>query len=210
MRRAGAAGRGHPASISPGYAMPMRRTSGAGAAYVARLRAEPGIVITEAEQRDGKFLIVGLARSARGRSAAGCWREAGIDPARVVSHWEPYQGLDPQFVLKRLQASLDPPPGVTLAVDGDRIVARGIGAVAAGSSARAPPAACCRQERPVSTCPPCAISTTGRSASCAMRSNRTISASTTTCRCRRRAGRNPRSAGRASSNELADLSSTCT
>src|SRR4029077_16478354 len=50
---------------------------------------------------------------------------AGIDPARVEAHFEPYQGLDPQSVLKRLKVSLDPPPSVTLAIAGNRIVARG-------------------------------------------------------------------------------------
>jgi outer membrane protein OmpA-like peptidoglycan-associated protein len=52
-------------------------------------------------------------------------RQSGIDPATVISHWEPYLGLDPQFVLKRLQASLDPPPSVTLAIEGSQIVAQG-------------------------------------------------------------------------------------
>ena len=52
-------------------------------------------------------------------------RQAGIDPTGVLSHWELYQGLEPAFVLKRLQASLDPPPTVTLALDGDEIVAQG-------------------------------------------------------------------------------------
>jgi outer membrane protein OmpA-like peptidoglycan-associated protein len=52
-------------------------------------------------------------------------RQAGIDAAGVVSHWELYQGLESSFVLKRLQASLDPPPTVTLVVEGDHIVARG-------------------------------------------------------------------------------------
>ena len=92
--------------------------------YVARLRAEPGIVITEASGRDGDFRIAGL-RDPLAVDPQEVLREAGIDPARVVSHWAPYQALDPEFVLKRLQASLEPPPGVTLAVDGDRIVAQG-------------------------------------------------------------------------------------
>jgi outer membrane protein OmpA-like peptidoglycan-associated protein len=93
--------------------------------YVARLRAEPGIVITEASGRDGDFRIAGL-RDPLAVDPQEALREAGIDPARVVSHWAPYQALDPEFVLKRLQASLEPPPGVTLAVDGDRIVAQGL------------------------------------------------------------------------------------
>ena len=53
--------------------------------------------------------------SRRGGDRSG----AGRGAFRAIS------GLDPQFVLKRLQASLNPPPGVTLSVDGDRIVAQG-------------------------------------------------------------------------------------
>jgi outer membrane protein OmpA-like peptidoglycan-associated protein len=92
--------------------------------YVAQLRAQPGIVITEAGRRDGKFVIAGL-RDPLAIEPQLLMRQAGIDPAGVVSHWELYQGLEPAFVLKRLQASLDPPPTVTLAVEGDRIVAEG-------------------------------------------------------------------------------------
>ena len=93
-------------------------------AYVERLRAEPGIVITQAEVRDGKFLLSGL-RDPLAIDPLERLGDAGIDPARVVAHFDPYQALDPQFVLERLQASLNPPPGVTLAVEGDRIVAQG-------------------------------------------------------------------------------------
>jgi OOP family OmpA-OmpF porin len=92
--------------------------------YLARLRTEPGIVITHAEARDGKFILSGL-RDPLAIDPLALLGEAGIDPARVTAHFEPYQGLDPQFVLKRLQATLKPPPGVTLAVDGNRIVAQG-------------------------------------------------------------------------------------
>ncbi|MBV8923629.1 MAG: OmpA family protein [Bradyrhizobium sp.] len=90
----------------------------------ARLRAQPGIVITEVGQQDGKFLVAGL-RDPLAVDPQLLLRHAGIDPAAVVSHWELYQGLDPAFVLKRVQASLDPPPTVTLTLDGDHIVARG-------------------------------------------------------------------------------------
>jgi outer membrane protein OmpA-like peptidoglycan-associated protein len=93
-------------------------------AYVERLRAEPGIMISRAEARDGKFFLSGL-RDPLAVDPLKLLTEAGIDPARVEMHFEPYEGLDPQFVLKRLEASLNPPPGVTLAVDGNRIVAQG-------------------------------------------------------------------------------------
>jgi outer membrane protein OmpA-like peptidoglycan-associated protein len=93
-------------------------------AYVDRLRAEPGIMISRAEARDGKFFLSGL-RDPLAVDPLKLLAEAGIDPALVEAHFEPYEGLDPQFVLKRLQASLNPPPGVTFAIDGGRIVAKG-------------------------------------------------------------------------------------
>jgi outer membrane protein OmpA-like peptidoglycan-associated protein len=92
--------------------------------YVARLRAQPGIVVTEVGRRDGKFVVAGL-RDPLAVDPQLVLRQAGIDPTGVISRWEPYQGLDPEFVLKRLQASLDPPPTVTLMVEGDHIVAQG-------------------------------------------------------------------------------------
>jgi outer membrane protein OmpA-like peptidoglycan-associated protein len=92
--------------------------------YVARLRAQPGIVIIETGRQDGKFSIAGL-RDPLATDPRSLLRQAGVDPAAVVSRWQPYQSLDPVFVLKRLEASLKAPPGVTFAVDGQRIVARG-------------------------------------------------------------------------------------
>lgn len=94
---------------------------------VTQLQAWPGIVVTEAARRDGQYMVAGL-RDPLAVDPLQVLREAGIDPARVVSRWMPYQGLDPEFVLKRLQASLDPPPAVTLSLDGNRIVAEGAAA----------------------------------------------------------------------------------
>ena len=92
--------------------------------YLERLRAQPGIVITEADKRDGKFVVSGL-RDPLAVDPLALLGEAGIDPARVVAHFDPYQALDPQLVLKRLELSLNPPSSVTLSIAGNRIVARG-------------------------------------------------------------------------------------
>lgn len=92
--------------------------------YLDRLRAQPGIVVTETAERDDKFVVAGL-RDPLAPDPAAILRESGVDPARVVSRWQPYQALDPVFVLRRLEASLLPPPGVTLSIEGDRIVAVG-------------------------------------------------------------------------------------
>ena len=92
--------------------------------FLARLRAQPGIVITEVGARDGKWLIGGL-RDPLAVDPQLVLGESSIDPARVVAHWQPYQSLDPQFVLQRAQDALAPPATVTLALEGDRIVAAG-------------------------------------------------------------------------------------
>jgi outer membrane protein OmpA-like peptidoglycan-associated protein len=92
--------------------------------YVARLRAEPGIVITETGKRDGKWVIGGL-RDPLAVDPQIVLRESAIDPVRVVSRWEPYQSLDPQFVLKRVQIAFAPPPTVSFSIEGDRIMAAG-------------------------------------------------------------------------------------
>jgi outer membrane protein OmpA-like peptidoglycan-associated protein len=92
--------------------------------YVARLRAEPGIVITETGKRDGKWLVGGL-RDPLAVDPQIVLRESAIDPDRVVSQWEPYQSLDPAFVLKRVQTAFDPPPTVSFTVEDGRIVAAG-------------------------------------------------------------------------------------
>ncbi|MGZ9271998.1 MAG: OmpA family protein, partial [Candidatus Binatia bacterium] len=92
--------------------------------YLERLRAQPGIVVTEADKRDGKFVVSGL-RDPLAADPLALLGEAGINSARVVAHFDPYQALDPQLVLKRLELSLDPPSSVILAIAGSRIVARG-------------------------------------------------------------------------------------
>jgi outer membrane protein OmpA-like peptidoglycan-associated protein len=92
--------------------------------YVARLRAQPGIVVIEAERRGGEFLIAGL-RDPLALDPQLALTQAGIDPAHVKARWAPYQALDPQIVLRRLQAMLTPPSSVRFAVEGDRVVAQG-------------------------------------------------------------------------------------
>ena len=92
--------------------------------YIDRLQAQPGIVVTESAERDGKFIVAGL-RDPLAADPLAILRQAGVDMARVTSRWQPYQSLEPEFVLKRLQVSLSPPPSVTLSIAGNRIVATG-------------------------------------------------------------------------------------
>ncbi|MEA2777997.1 MAG: hypothetical protein QOF90_3403 [Acetobacteraceae bacterium] len=92
--------------------------------FLVRLRAQPGIVVTETTERDGLFVVGGL-RDPLAVDPRQLLSEAGLGTRQVIFHWAPYQALDSQIVLRRLQASLNPPAGVMFTVQGDRIVAQG-------------------------------------------------------------------------------------
>ncbi|MCO5065214.1 MAG: OmpA family protein [Rhizobiaceae bacterium] len=92
--------------------------------YVSRLAAEPGIVVTAQEIDGGKFHITGL-RDPLAADPQSLLPGTGIDPALVHAQWQPFQSLEPEFVLKRLRSSLTPPDTVQLSIDNDRIVAKG-------------------------------------------------------------------------------------
>ncbi|MER8961589.1 MULTISPECIES: OmpA family protein [unclassified Mesorhizobium] len=93
-------------------------------AYVSRLGAQPGIIVAEQKVRDGQFYIAGL-RDPLAVDPQVLLSGTGVDPARVHSQWQFYQSLEPEFVLKRLMASLVPPDSVRLSIVNDRIVAEG-------------------------------------------------------------------------------------
>ncbi|WP_077002781.1 OmpA family protein [Variovorax sp. KK3] len=87
--------------------------------YVAALQEQPGIVVTGAERRDDRWLVSGL------RDPLAVPPESllppKLDPSRVAGRWEPYQALHPAIMLKRLKATLDPPPTVSMVQDGGGI-----------------------------------------------------------------------------------------
>ncbi|MER9138275.1 OmpA family protein [Mesorhizobium sp. M0830] len=93
-------------------------------AYVSRLGTQPGIIVAEQKIRDGQFYIAGL-RDPLGADPQSLLSGTQVDPARVHSQWQLYQSLEPEFVLKRLTASLYPPDTVRLSIVNDRIVAEG-------------------------------------------------------------------------------------
>ncbi|MET3580216.1 outer membrane protein OmpA-like peptidoglycan-associated protein [Mesorhizobium robiniae] len=93
-------------------------------AYVSRLSTQPGIIVAEQKVRDGQFYIAGL-RDPLAADPQSLLSGTQVDPARVHSQWQFYQSLEPEFVLKRLTASLTPPKSVRLSIVNDRIVAEG-------------------------------------------------------------------------------------
>lgn len=92
--------------------------------YLARLKSEPGVVITNAERQWGNYSISGL-RDPMASDPQVLLSEAKLDPDDVESHWEPYQSLTPQFVLHRAHALLNPPSSVTFKVENTVLYASG-------------------------------------------------------------------------------------
>ncbi|RVC82418.1 OmpA family protein, partial [Mesorhizobium sp. M2A.F.Ca.ET.046.02.1.1] len=93
-------------------------------AYLSRLAAQPGIVVSDQKIRGGEFYVAGL-RDPLAADPQSLLSGTEVDPARVHSNWQFYQSLEPEFVLKRLSASLAPPDSVRLSVVDGRIVAEG-------------------------------------------------------------------------------------
>ncbi|MBV9209247.1 MAG: OmpA family protein [Acidobacteria bacterium] len=92
--------------------------------YLARLKSEQGIVITNAERRWFGYSIAGL-RDPMAADPQVLLREAKLDPQDVESHWEPYHSLTPQFVQHRAEALLTPPATVTFRVENNTLYATG-------------------------------------------------------------------------------------
>lgn len=67
---------------------------------VERLRSEPGIVLTSAEESWSSYRLTGL-RDPLSTDPEKLMRAAGIDPAKVAVRWEPYVSLDPRFEVSR-------------------------------------------------------------------------------------------------------------
>lgn len=110
---------------------------------LARLRAEPGIVITEADRDWGRWRLAGL-HDPLAPAPASLLAALGADTGRIEARWEPYLSLRPELVLARARRTLLPPAGVELALSGDTLRATGsarLGWVAKAHATALPPGA---------------------------------------------------------------------
>ena len=104
-------------------------------AAVDALKAEPGIVVTEASRDGGSYRIGGL-RDPLAADPAAILAQGGIAMERLIAKWEPYFALQPAIILQRAKARLDPPQGVTLDLRDDTLIATGNASAAWIESAR--------------------------------------------------------------------------
>jgi outer membrane protein OmpA-like peptidoglycan-associated protein len=67
---------------------------------LVRLRSEPGIVLTSAEESWGRYRLNGL-RDPLSADPEQLITDSGINPARVTARWEPYVSLHAKFRAER-------------------------------------------------------------------------------------------------------------
>jgi outer membrane protein OmpA-like peptidoglycan-associated protein len=93
-------------------------------AYVERVKSEPGIVVTDVGKSGGKYFIGGL-RDPLAHDPETLLRETKVDPADVVSRWQPFQSTSPEFVLARARKLLETPATVNLKIENGVLEAEG-------------------------------------------------------------------------------------
>jgi len=91
-------------------------------AFLERVDAEPGLVVTASGYTDGAYYLRGL-RDPLARDPSELL--GNLEPGTVRTTWELYVALDPALVLRRVTATLEPPAAVTLRLDGTTLVATG-------------------------------------------------------------------------------------
>lgn len=78
-----------------------------------KINAERGVLVTAAGKRDGKYFISGL-RDPLATDPMAVLSESKFDSEKVISHWEPYYALHPEFIIARAKIILNPPETLRL------------------------------------------------------------------------------------------------
>jgi outer membrane protein OmpA-like peptidoglycan-associated protein len=94
-------------------------------AYADALRREPGLVVTAAERRAGRYVFAGL-RDPLARDPATVLAQSGLDPAGATLGFEPFYSSDLRLVEPRAAKVLRPPGGVSLTFRKGTLEARGV------------------------------------------------------------------------------------
>ncbi len=92
--------------------------------FIARLEAEPGIVVIRHGHADGQWFVEGL-RDPLATQPADLLAETPLRGEPLREAWEPYQALAPEILTRRAARFLDAPPTVTLRVEDGVLYAGG-------------------------------------------------------------------------------------
>ncbi len=91
---------------------------------VGALRSAKGIAVTEWGRRGGRYFVEGVRDPLASRPEA-VLESSGMDVREVAVRFEPYLSLDPELVLRRARAILEPPRTVSTFVAGEILRATG-------------------------------------------------------------------------------------
>ncbi len=91
---------------------------------VSQLRAQRGIVLTTARKTAGLYYIAGFKDPLAG-NVEQIVAHSGLDPGRVLSHWQPFYALDETTIIERAALILKPPQTVRLMLSSGALTAQG-------------------------------------------------------------------------------------
>ncbi|MFN6465262.1 MAG: OmpA family protein [Nostoc sp. DedVER02] len=90
-------------------------------AYLQKLNSQPGIIVINSKQTFGKYFISGM-RDPLAIDPNTLIQATNINPKIVITQWQPYLSLEPQFTAKRVKKLLQPPQSVSLKIDNNGIL----------------------------------------------------------------------------------------
>ena len=93
--------------------------------FLKVLRQEPGIVVMSYAREGGRYHVQGF-RDPLATNPENLLASAGIDPKTANLELKPFYSFDDPIVLRRANAFLHPPPGVTLSEKDGQLRADGI------------------------------------------------------------------------------------
>ena len=89
--------------------------------YLKSLSEQPGILVTETGNRNGKYFVTGM-RDPLAIEPNSLIEEANLNPKKVISRWKPFISLERELSLKRATKVLQKPKTVTLKLDENRVL----------------------------------------------------------------------------------------
>ncbi|MEB3218081.1 MAG: OmpA family protein [Nostocales cyanobacterium 94392] len=84
--------------------------------YVKSLQAQPGILVTKTDIKNGKYLITGM-RDPLAVEPNRLMKEFNINEKAVVYQWKPFIALEKEIIVKRAETLLQKPKTVTFTLD---------------------------------------------------------------------------------------------
>lgn len=96
--------------------------------YLTALRQTHGLVVVESSVENNILKIRGL-RDPLAKDPLKIAQQQQLDLTSISAEWSPYQALNPEFILKRLQLALSPPSTVQINIQKNQLIATGYASI---------------------------------------------------------------------------------